>query len=303
MISDFADFCLWTDVVVDDLWVRIAPFFRRPGPAPLCADSELLTLALIGECRGWALETDLLSHWREYRPLFPIVPSQSRFNRRRRHLMDAFNLVRRAVLAVLDVAQDHQGVIDSLPVPVIGFHLVPGSAAVSTWKADGAAFGKVPTKKETIFGDKLHLVLTLGGVILDFALAPANAADLTVGAELLGEHTDLDITGDKAYRSAPVATALRTERGIILRTLPRRNERAHLPPATRRLLNGVRQIVETVNGQLVEQFHIETNHAHTFAGLCTRLLTKLAAHTLCIYLNRLLGNPEWLQIKALAFPN
>ena len=25
------------------------------------------------------------------------------------------------------------------------------------------------------------------------------------------------------------------------------------------------------------------------------------AHTLCIYLNRLLGNPEWLQIKGLAF--
>jgi hypothetical protein len=37
--------------------------------------------------------------------------------------------------------------------------------------------------------------------------------------------------------------------------------------------------------------------------VCTRLLSKLAAHTLCIYLNRVLGNPNWLQIKALAFPN
>ena len=27
--------------------------------------------------------------------------------------------------------------------------------------------------------------------------------------------------------------------------------------------------------------------------------TKLAAHTLCIYIDRLLGNPSWLQIKAL----
>jgi hypothetical protein len=47
---------------------------------------------------------------------------------------------------------------------------------------------------------------------------------------------------------------------------------------------------------------IETNHAHTFWGLCTRLYTKLAAHTLCVYINRLLGKPEFLQIKALAFP-
>jgi hypothetical protein len=75
-----------------------------------------------------------------------------------------------------------------------------------------------------------------------------------------------------------------------------------MPRALQRLINGVRQIIETVNGQLTEQFHIETNHAHTFWGLCTRLYTKLAAHTLCIHINRLLGNPDFLQIKALAFP-
>ena len=71
----------------------------------------------------------------------------------------------------------------------------------------------------------------------------------------------------------------------------------------RRLFNAIRQVIETVNGQLSEQFSIEVNHAHTFWGLCTRLVAKLTAHTLCIYLNRLLGKPEFLQIKALAFPN
>jgi hypothetical protein len=61
--------------------------------------------------------------------------------------------------------------------------------------------------------------------------------------------------------------------------------------------------VETVNGQLTEQFNVEHNHAHSFRGLCTRLYTKLTAHTLCVYLNRLLGNADFLQIKQLAFPN
>jgi hypothetical protein len=61
--------------------------------------------------------------------------------------------------------------------------------------------------------------------------------------------------------------------------------------------------IETVNGQLVEQFQIERNHAQAFWGLCTRLLTKLTAHTLSIFINRLLGRPEPLKIKALAFPN
>jgi len=41
---------------------------------------------------------------------------------------------------------------------------------------------------------------------------------------------------------------------------------------------------------------------HTFPGLRARSYTKLAAHTLCVYLNRLLGQTEFLQIKGLAFP-
>jgi hypothetical protein len=303
MIDEFEDFCLWLYVVVDDVWRRVAPLCRRPGPAPACSDSELLTLALVGECRGWDVETELLGHWRAYPELFPVLPSQSRFNRRRRQLADGFNLVRRVVLDLLDVAADRQGVIDSLPIPVIGFHLVPGSAATSTWRAAGASFGKVPTKKQTIFGYRLHLLVTLDGIIRDFELAPAHASDLAVGAELLAGHTDLEVVGDKGYISAAVAAELRAQNRIVLHTVPRRNQAHQLPAPIRRLLNGARQIIETVNGQLVEQFCIEVNHAHSFAGLCARLHTKLAAHTLCIYLNRLLGNPDRLQIKALAFPN
>ena len=68
------------------------------------------------------------------------------------------------------------------------------------------------------------------------------------------------------------------------------------------MFNAVRQLIETVNGQLTEQFHIEINHAHTFYGLRTRLYTKLTAHVLCVYINRLLGKAEFLQIKALTFP-
>lgn len=77
MIDNFDEFCLWTYVVVDDVWQQIAPWFRRPGPAPDCTDSELLTLALLEECRGWDMETELLSQWHEHRDLFPLLPSQA----------------------------------------------------------------------------------------------------------------------------------------------------------------------------------------------------------------------------------
>ena len=300
MLPSFEDFCTWMYVIVDDLWKPIAPLFHRPGPAPRCSDSELLAMALIGECRGWDIETELLSHFRDYRSLFPIQPTQSRFNRRRRQLLRAFQLLRRCVLPLLDLAQDRQCAIDSLPVPVVQFHLVPGSTG--DWDVHGAAFGKVTSKKQTIYGYKLHLLVTFSGVILDFPLAPANACDLEVGVELLSEHSDLLVVGDKAYISAAEAAELRHQRRICLLTLPRRNQKQQLPPAVAQAINSARQIIETVNGQLAEQFQVETNHAHTFWGLCTRLLAKLTAHTLCIYLNRLLGNPHWLRIKALAFP-
>jgi hypothetical protein len=300
MLQTFEDFCTWMYVIVDDLFQQIAPLFRRPGPAPQCSDSELLAMALIGECCGWDLETELLSRFRGYRHLFPDQPTLSRFNRRRRQLMQAFQLIRCSVLRMLDVAQDRQCVIDSLPVPVVQFHLVPGSTG--DWDEHGAAYGKVPSKKQTIYGYKLHLLVTLGGVILDFHLAPANAGDLAVGVELLSEHTELSVLGDKAYISAAEAAELWRRQRIRLTALPRRNQKQQVPSAVARAINSARQIIETVNGQLTEQFHVEKNHAHTFWGLCARLLTKLTAHTLCIYLNRLLGNPHWLRIKALAFP-
>ncbi len=156
---------------------------------------------------------------------------------------------------------------------------------------------------QTIFGYKLHLLVTLGGLILNFELAPANASDLNVGFELLSRHSNLTVLGDKAYISAEKAAELWRNNRIRLQTLPRRNQKRQLPQTVQRVVNSTRQIIETVNGQLSEQFHIEINHAHTFWGLCTRLYTKLAAHTICIYINRLLGNPDFLQIKALAFPN
>ncbi len=300
MIEDFDDFCLWMYVIVDDVWQEIAPLFKRPGPKPICSDSELLTMVLIGECRGWDVETDMLSYWHDHRDLFPNLPSQSRFNRRRRHLMQAFNLIRQAILRVLDLAQDQQCTIDSMPIPVVGFHLAP--QASSDWQMHGASYGWIESKKMMIFGYKLHLLVTLGGVIVDFTVAPAHAHDLPVGEELLLEHTDLEVFGDKAYISADVAQQLLENNRIRLITIPRRNQKHQLPKPVRKLFNSVRQIIETVNSQLTEQFHIGTNRAHTFWGLCTRLLTKLTAHTLSIYINRLCGNPDFLQIKQLAFP-
>lgn len=299
-ITNFDDFTLWMYCIVEDAWRQVQHLFPRPGPAPECSDGELMAMCLIGECKGWDVETNLLSEWEAHRDLFPHIPSQSRFNRRRRALMHAFNLIRRLVLRVLDVAQDRQCCIDTVPVPVVHFHLVPGASR--EWAINGATYGRVSSKKQTIFGYKMQLLVTLGAVIMDFALVPAHIGDLQGGYELLEEHSDLDAVADKGYISRKVQQALLEGNRVCLMTVPRANQKWQLPPEAAACLNRLRQIIETVNGQLVDQLNLQTNHAHTFVGLCTRLYTKLTSHTLCIYINRLLGKSDFLQIKELAFP-
>jgi len=70
-----------------------------------------------------------------------------------------------------------------------------------------------------------------------------------------------------------------------------------------RAISRWREICETIHSLLVQQFRIQRNHARSFAGLCARLIAKLTAHTLLLYLNRLPGNPDFLKITLLAFLN
>jgi hypothetical protein len=77
MIHDFDDFCLLVYVIVDDICQQLEPFLRRPGPTPECSDSEVIALCLIGECKGWDMESELLSNMQSYRHLFPNLPEKA----------------------------------------------------------------------------------------------------------------------------------------------------------------------------------------------------------------------------------
>jgi hypothetical protein len=293
MIETFEDFCLWIYVLVDDFWKEIESAFKHPRQKPLCSDSELLSMILISEA---------LSHWQAHRELFPIIPSQSRFNRRRRQLSDALNLLRQKLIAELDVAQDPFCAIDSLPLPVVQFHHAP--RASRNWREHEAQIGYVSAKKQYIFGYRLQVLLTLRGVIVDFMLVPAAYKDSQAVIELLASHPQRRVLADKGFVSQPVKEELWELEKTLLLAMSRKNQKKNpLPEVLRKAIPHWREICETVNSQLVEQFHIQRNHARSFYGFCARLLAKLTAHTISVYLNRLFGEVEFLQIKQLAFPN
>ena len=167
--------------LTDDARYEVAPVSTPDGARVLYvrldehwADHEVVSIAASGgDERVLATDQDFFDY--HYGRTFgsPLVAPDGRMALFRSHRSG--DDLRQMVLRVLDVAQDGQCVIDSLPVPVVQFHLVPSSTG--DWDAHGAAFGRCETKKQTIYGYRLHLLITLGGAIVDFELTSANADD------------------------------------------------------------------------------------------------------------------------------
>jgi hypothetical protein len=77
---------------VDD-WVQAHGLPRRPGPVPVCTDSEVLTFAVAREVLGTTSERRFRRVLvRDWRHLFPHIPAQSELNRRTRWLSRALPL-------------------------------------------------------------------------------------------------------------------------------------------------------------------------------------------------------------------
>jgi transposase len=298
MIADFADLCTYVYVVVDELYRPLAiAYDQRPGPRAAFTDSELISLTLVAELLGLDAETRFLAYVRRnHLALFPLLPERSRYNRRRRQLVEVTNRIRGGIMARLWRVLEAEGrdlcVIDSLPVPVVGYHHAAGA---HRWWGE-ADFGRVPSKKQRVYGFKLHLLISHSGLILDFALAPANHSDGKLAAQLLADKAGLTVLGDKGYLNAPLQAQLAAHHDLTLLTPKRKNQRAQLPAALTQAINHFRQRIETVNSQLVGQFRLQQNQAKSVLGLAARVQAKLAAHTLGLYLNHLLGRP----LRALA---
>jgi hypothetical protein len=293
MIADFTELCTYIYVLVDELYQRVAvPYDQRPGPRSAFSDSELITLTLAAELLGLDAETRFLAYVRRnHLALFPLLPERSRYNRRRRQLIEVTNRIRGGLMErlwrVLEAEGRDLAVIDSVPVPVVGYHHAAGD---HRWWGE-ADFGRVPSKKQRVYGFKLHLLISHSGLILDFALAPANHHDGALTAQLLADKVGLTVLGDKGYVNGDLQAHLAAENDLVLLTPKRRDQREQLPAALTHAINSFRQVIETVNSQLVGQLRLQQNRAKSLAGLCARVQAKLAAHTLGLYLNYTLGRP------------
>lgn len=275
-------FCLTDDFVT--AFVRQQPQkLRQRGPAPALADSEVITVVIVGEFLGLATDQGLYRHFRRYHAaLFPALARVHRttFARQAANLwgvMRAFWQHERQAL----VPAPRLHIVDSAPVPVCRFARAPRCRRLR----EVAAYGYDPVARQTFYGVRAHLRLAWPGVITALELAPGNVADVAMAPELLAEVTGWAL-GDRAYWSPDVRTTLWRQAVALL--APYKKKSLETTPWPHWLLH-TRRRIETVFGQLTDRFHLARVWARDRWHLSARILRKVLSHTTAVLLCRASG--------------
>ena len=249
---------------------------RQRGPGPVLADSEVLTIEIVGEFLGLDTDRGLHAHFRRhFGHLFPGV----RLVHRTTLARQAANLwaVKVALWHHLAAAAQPDTalvLIDSLPVPVCRF-----ARAYRCQSFRGlATFGYDALAHQTYYGLRLHLRVCWPGVITAATLAPANDADQAIAPQLLEGLAGWAL-GDSGYGAATLQTELAAA-GLHL-IAPRRGKPVPRWPGW---LVRTRRRIETVLSQLTERYHAKQVRARDLWHLIARWLRKLASHTLAVLL-------------------
>jgi Transposase DDE domain len=261
---------------------------HRPGQPPHLTDSEVVTIAIYQELIGEPSEDQFFRlHARSLREYFPGLNEQSRYNRRKRDLWSVILAVRLSLSIALQEAE--VGVVDSAPMPCVGRKRDKRHSDF----VGVADYGLCCAKSMKYFGCKLHTLVSLTGVIMGFLLTPASPYDHQPLLELIDgtPHHLKYLLGDGAYNDEPLQTYLACFRSLLLLAPVKSNQRKKRTAAEQKQLNSLRLIVETVNAQLQEQFHLSKHYAKSIWGLLARTASKLTAHSVGMMVNLFLDRP------------
>jgi hypothetical protein len=268
---------------------------RHSGPDPTLADSEVITIEIVGEHLGIDRDAQLFWHFRHYHAAeFPALTQIHRttFARQAANLWRVKQLLQGRLAEILAGA-NADWLVDSMPLPVCRF----GRGGFCKGFRGQADFGYDCMQKQTYYGFRLHLRTSRRGVILAYQLASASAADSVVLFELAPPSGTSGI-GDRAYWS-PEVTAELQAMGVRLQA-PFQTRKRDPDPARSRRLSRRRWRVETVNGQLADRCHIKRLWARDLWHLCHRVIRKILCHTVAVWLNVTAGLPHLSFAKLLA---
>jgi hypothetical protein len=275
-------------VKIDDM-LKDWPALRLPRPAtttPITlSDAELLTMAVMSALLGFTSERRWLRYVNGFLAgMFPRRIGQSGYNKRLRKALPLFIRVIRMLAMDTSLWSDDVWVVDSTPVAC-------GCSRQTVMRSDAAGwaqYGYCASHSRYFWGLRLHLVCTLHGLPVLFALAGAKADEREVLLDMLGNASDVvnahpgqTLTGDKNYFGRAFEDDL-TERELVLLRPVRQGEARR---AGQNLFKPLRQVIESVNWTLKGQLDLERHGGRTPDGIIARILARILALTAAIWHN------------------
>ena len=289
MDADLDTLCIAVYCTADDLLPAPPGNGRRT-----VTDAELVTLSVVqailgipSDRRFLALAPRLVGH------LFPRLPGQSGYHKRRRRLVETIEWLSGVFATQSTGASDDLLLLDSTPIEC-------GRSIETTRRsalAEIAAVGYCASHSRFFWGMRLHLLAAPDGTPRAAALAGATRDEREVGAELVARARRLGgetILCDKGYAGREFAEAVAALGARVVR--PRRRDEPgrgpHLAP--------VRQRIESIFWTCKDVLTMERHGARTLAGLRERIAQRLLCLAACIWLNHQLGRPSRSLVAYLA---
>jgi hypothetical protein len=156
---------------------QLAPYRPGTGIGPGLSDAELVTLAVMQALLGFTSEARWLRHARAHlRHLFPYLPQQPGYNKRLRRAAGLIRHCIRVLACDTTVWTDDVWVVDSTPVECGRSRETARRSDLAGW----AEYGYCASHSRYFWGLRLHLVTTLSGLPIGFALAGAKADERQV---------------------------------------------------------------------------------------------------------------------------
>ena len=223
--------------------------------------------------------------------MFPYLPGQSGYNKRLKKLAGTIAWLTGQLAAATRVAGDDVWVADSTPVECGRSRETAKRSDLAGW----AEYGYCASHTRYFWGLRLHLVCTLHGLPLGWALVGAKTDERDVLEDLLATTPALarpegrrrTVIADKAYYGKQFEARL-DQAGIDLLRPARRGEK---PQANARFFRPLRQVIESVNDTFKGQLDLELPGGRTPAGVCVRIAQRVLALVAAIWHNDHTGAP------------
>ena len=281
MDADLDTLCTVVYCTADDLLPEAKGNARRR-----CSDAEIVALCVAQAIMGipsdrvfLAVADKRLSH------LFPDLPHQAGYHKRRRRLSDTIEWLLAFFANDCPGAHDPLLLIDSTPLECARSRETVKRSAL----AEAADYGYCAAHTRYFWGFRLHGIFACDGTPRAIELASPKVDEREVALQLLERCARSGgevLLADKGYAGGEFAAAVAELDAVVARPA-----RADEPD------NGVhvaiiRQRIESIFWSLKGTLGLERHGARTLAGLRERILQRFLCLAACIWLNHRLGRPS-----------